>query len=337
MKTKIILSKLKQKLTNYPISVQIIIYSILLSVLLFFASSYVLYCNDAYLRSDFVYVVPRVEGYITKINVKNNQLIKQDTLMVEVNSVTYQAKVDYLLAQINAAKLDLLSAEQSYKAAISTRDSVDSELKLARNTLRRYQELLKDNFVSKERIEKLQNNVKILSENYEKSIIQITQVEINLKKQKVNIDKLNAELSDAEYMLSMTKISSSIEGYINNLELSVGDYVSPGKPLFGITGSKNWRIIANYKQADLAHIKIGDRVIVYIPNFPWRLWLGKVSAIGRAVARNSTGENPALPFIEPVTDWIRYPYRFPVYIDLDNLPSANDLYMGMDIYTLIVP
>jgi len=316
---------------------QIVIYAVCLSVILFFASSYFLYCNDAYLRSDFISIVPRVEGYVTKIYAKNNQLVKKDALLLEIDPTIYQLNVDSLAAQVDAAQLTLQSLMQNYQITIESKVAVDSDYKLASDTLNRYEYLTKDNFVSKEQIEQLQSNQQVLSENYKKALIQITQANLEIKQQKANIAKLNADLANSQYMLSMTKIKASIDGYINNLELSIGDYVSPGSSIFGLTGSENWRVIANYKQADLAHIKIGATAIIYIPNFPWRLSLGKVVALGHAVARNSTSDNPSLPYIEPVTDWIRYPYRFPVYIELDSPPPAEKLYMGMDIYSFIIP
>ena len=43
----------------------------------------------------------------------------------------------------------------------------------------------------------------------------------------------------------------------------------------------------------------------------------------------------ALPYVDPTTDWIRLPRRFPVEIDMGELPHNMPLYTGADARVLI--
>jgi membrane fusion protein, multidrug efflux system len=42
-----------------------------------------------------------------------------------------------------------------------------------------------------------------------------------------------------------------------------------------------------------------------------------------------------VPYVSPTTDWIRLPRRFPVEIDLGDLPKRERLYLGADARVLI--
>ncbi|MFT6835733.1 MAG: multidrug resistance efflux pump, partial [Francisellaceae bacterium] len=83
------------------------------------------------------------------------------------------------------------------------------------------------------------------------------------------------------------------------------------------------------------------RVWVYISSRPWHFYEGRVLSIERAVARSETPENAALPYVKPVLSWIRYPYRIPVRIKLDDWSNGNEnnipLYMGTDARIFILP
>ena len=329
--------KIQNKFLSLSLSYRIAICTVIASGILFWLSSYFLYCNDAYIRTNLVPIVPKIQGYITQIYVQNNQYVKAGDRLIEIDPTPYKLAVDSIQAQVDEAYIVLDSATQGKRGAVDSQEAIDSQVTLAKDTLKRYSQLEAGNFVSKEEIETLTSKAQTLKDQEEKAEIGVIESTIAIKKQKANIKVLETNLATAKYELSLTMLIAPIDGYINNLEISIGQYVNIGEEIFGLVDHSKWRVIANYQQAELAHINTGDTVFLYIPNFPWKVWTGKVVATGHGVARSPTPDNKALPYIEPITDWIRYPYRFPVYIEFNELPQADKLYMGMDIYSLIIP
>jgi multidrug efflux system membrane fusion protein len=92
-------------------------------------------------------------------------------------------------------------------------------------------------------------------------------------------------------------------------------------------------VIANYREFVAASIEPGTEVMVWLDAHPWHLFRGTVRGVARGIARSPSPEN-LLPYVEPTTDWIRLPRRFPVTITLDDLPEGVRLFMGADARVL---
>ena len=123
--------------------------------------------------------------------------------------------------------------------------------------------------------------------------------------------------------------------YINNLRVYSGDRVDTNQPLFGLIEKNSWRIVANIKESNLVGITPGKKVLLYIASIPWWLHIGTIESIGVGVARSKDQDNAAMPYVKPTTSWIRYAYRVPVRIRLDNPPPQ--LYVGTNAKILVIP
>ncbi len=42
-----------------------------------------------------------------------------------------------------------------------------------------------------------------------------------------------------------------------------------------------------------------------------------------------------MPYVKPVTSWVRYAYRFPVRIHFKHLPHRVSLYLGTDVKVFV--
>jgi len=292
----------------------------------------------AYTNAGFVTTATEVSGYISHIYIENNHIVEKGQKIIQIDPTPYILDRDINKEKLEEAKLDLSVAEQMKRETIDAKTSYKSQADLAIKTLDRYKALLPQGFVSKESVDQLINSQNIANENVSKANEEIIRASLTISKQEALIKMLEASLALAEYKLSKTTITAATTGYINNFSLSVGSYLPIGAIVCGVVDHKEWRIIAEYEQSDLAHIEVGQKVFFYLPNFPWKIWNGRVIGIGHAIARTQIPENLAIPYIEPVTDWIRYPYRFKVYIGIeDELPPPDKLFMGMNAYTLVMP
>ena len=65
-----------------------------------------------------VKIIPRVEGYLRQICVKEGQRVKKGQVLFVIDQATYQAEVKALIAQISAYRKDAIKAMQSLKIVI---------------------------------------------------------------------------------------------------------------------------------------------------------------------------------------------------------------------------
>lgn len=326
------LSKLKWKSRNSKLCLGAIIALILYVLYVWF-----LYCNDAYWLADLVKIAPQVKGYVQQIAVSDNQIVKKDQLLLQIDPTPFQLAVDEKKTLLNEGNEQLQELKITYQEHLASLKALQAQLDLANITVKRYKTLVVKQEVSQQQLDEQQTKQQVINANLQKETIAIKQANQAINVQAALVKNMQAQLASSEYQLSLTTIRAPANGFINHLRVYVGDYVNIGVPMFGLVDNDKWQIIANYKERDLADIHIGQKVLVYLPNYPWRLWLGTVNSVSHAVSRVVSNPDASLPYVEPVTDWIRYPYRFPVTITLNHPPPIITRHMGMDVKTLIIP
>ena len=109
-------------------------------------------------------------------------------------------------------------------------------------------------------------------------------------------------------------------------QLQVGSYVNAAQPLFSLVADRMW-IDANFKEDQLAQMRVGQHVTLKIDAFPKARLTGRVeslspgtgSAFALLPAENSTG------------NWVKVVQRLPVRIQLDPLPNGLELHAGLSV------
>jgi multidrug efflux system membrane fusion protein len=147
--------------------------------------------------------------------------------------------------------------------------------------------------------------------------------------QSASIAAAVAAVARAKYDLDRTVIVAPVSGRVAPLIVRAGDYLTAGRPAIAVVSDENWRLVVNLPERHLHGLKIGQKVYCYIGSDPWRIHSGKIRSIAPGVAR-SVDPSRVLPYVDLTTDWIRLPRRFPVEIDLGDLPKRQQLFMGSD-------
>ena len=319
----------------------LIIFLILFYLVYYSSGYYFVYNNDAYVFANVSRVSPVVSGKIDKIYVHDNQYVKQGQLLVELDQTPFINAVEYTKGMLldHQYKLQqLTSSINEQKAEIKV---IEAQLKLSNIEWERFKKLSEQGAASIEKFDIKKAKYHVMEAELEKA----KQTLINKQKEKAVLKSLikayEGKLGIAKYNLAHSKIYADKDGYINHLRIYDGDFAKEGQALFGLVEIGSWQVIANIKSNNLPIVKPGKRVWVYIASRPWHVYEGTIHSVGRAVARESAPEDAALPYVKPVLSWIRYPYRMPVRIDLEDWPIGDDqspsLYMGTDARVFILP
>ena len=91
------------------------------------------------------------------------------------------------------------------------------------------------------------------------------------------IAQSQANLNNAKLQLSYTNIFAPSAGRVGNKTASVGERVQPGTPLMAITENDHW-VLANFKETQLAHMRIGQKVEIKIDAIPSHPFIGYVDS-----------------------------------------------------------
>ena len=127
----------------------------------------------------------------------------------------------------------------------------------------------------------------------------------------------NAVLEGAELQLSYTEIYAPVDGYITNLNVSEGTYVSAGQQLLALVDINSFWIAAYFKETQLRNMAPGSRVQITLLGHEDQPFEGIVQSVGWGifVQDGSSGTSTTLlPSVSPTIDWVRLAQRFPVRI-----------------------
>lgn len=149
----------------------------------------------------------------------------------------------------------------------------------------------------------------------------VTAEEIDQARALKDSNRATADLS--QWDLIQTVVKAPFNGKIVGLNYAVGQYASTGVPLFTMIDTSRWYAVANFRETDIARMKIGSVAKVYVMSDPKQIIHGHVESIGWGVATQDASFGTGLPTIETTLNWVRLAQRFPVRILLDNPP--NDL------------
>ena len=139
-------------------------------------------------------------------------------------------------------------------------------------------------------------------------------------------------LQQAQLDLSWTEITAPADGYISNMDLLTGTFVSPGMPFALFVDSSSFRVDGYFQETKLKRIQPGDRAIITLMGHREQRLEGEVESIGYAINPPSLArtEGPAnlVPTITPTFEWIRLAQRVPVRIRLKEIPEDLQLIAG---------
>jgi multidrug efflux system membrane fusion protein len=309
---------------------------IVLAIFLYQISGYLfLYCNDAYVEADLIPITPRVSGYLQQVPIHNNEHVKKGQLLLQIDPTPFQLQVEQQAAALQQAQAQLqvqIDKVQSDEASLAV---AKDQLAIANTTLNRYVNLAEQQVIDQQTLNNQQAIQKSALANVITNSANLSSDQRTLAVVQAQVNNAKSALDLAKYNLSLTTITAPADGYLNHMLVYPGTHVTQDTPVFGLVSDNTWRVVANYKEGALAHLRPGQTAWVMLSTDLWHITIGKVKSYGRAVARDPSPADAALPYIEPTTDWIRYPYRFPVTIALPDQAPDSSIAMGADVRTLI--
>lgn len=292
------------------------------------------YTADAYVMSDIIVISSQIEGPVSKLAVQNNQAVAANQLLFEIERTPFALKVQEAQAALAQAQANLGLAQDEVNAAKANIASAQAIQANAQEQLNRIKTLSGEGYSPEAQLDVATRDVATAGANVASAQAQLAVASQRVTVANAAIGSAQAELARAEYDLSKTVVAAPEAGRITPFTTRLGDYLRPGTEVLAIITDRRRRVVANMNERHLERIRIGQRVLLTLGNDPWQLHLGRVSGIAAGVARSP--HNPEIvPYVEPTTDWVRLPRRFPIEVELDDWPSDVGLFNGADARVLI--
>lgn len=220
--------------------------------------------------------------------------------------------IDYVLKALGSVESihhPTLSAETSGQIVsvnISEGQSVEVRQQLATidNTLHeieaaKAQADLKRQSVVLENQRRVVDRLKRLEKSQSVSKDQLEDEQAQLEMMEAQRDIAQKQWEQAQYMVSKTKVLAPQAGLIARRHISLGDYVTVGKPLFDLVSVSRLKARLSFPEHDADKIAVGKEVRLTSPAAPDVLAIGEVTGINPQISIHNRSIEVTVEFDNP--------------------------------------
>ncbi len=288
--------------------------------------------DDAQMQGHIVPVAARVGGYVQSVRVQDNGRVRAgDTLVVlddrDLRSRLAQAdaELDALIAAVGTqgrggqALAQLAGARASAAGAQAAVVQADAAAAKAANDLQRYQGLAATNIVSRQQLDAAETAVRTTTaqldaarRNADAAAQQVVSAEAGLRGADARVEASRAARDQIALQLGYTRIIAPASGVISHRSVEPGQNVQPGQPLMSLVPLDSIWAVANLKETDIGHIRIGDPADVRVDAYPGHHFEGEVESISPATGAVFS----LLPPDNATGNFVKTVQRIPVRIRL---------------------
>ena len=301
--------------------------------------------EDAVLKASVVNIAATVAGQVVTLAVSDNQRVAKGDLLFELDPEPYKLAVAQTLADLHIAEAErdaqrrTISAEKS-NAAIASEQirRARNNLALTETTLARLLPLESKGYVTAQQVDDARTARHDAQTSLEQALRQAEAADAlvtTLDASEALVEARRAALAIADRGLAATQVRAPHDGLVVGLNVSSGEVVAPGQPLFTLIDTRHWYALATFPETELSRITIGDCASVYVLSDRSHPVVGRVESIGWGVLSEDVVNLPhGLPYVPKSLNWVRIVQRFPVRIRLDD-PPPNLMRQGASAVTVI--
>jgi len=283
--------------------------------------------ENAYVNAHVVHIAAQVSGQVTALHVDENQSVKKDAPLLNIDPEPFRIAVERAAAQLQQARYQVQRTSASFRDAEALVRQREAELKNAIVNNTRTQDLLTSKLVAKERADLTETQLKIAEAALDSARARLQAERANLGTSgegNESIRQATAALEQAQWDLKNCDVHAPVTGDVINLTVRAGDVVAKNQTLFAVIDTSGYWIDANFKETQLESIKPGLEAEIRIDMYPGKVFHGRVDSI-------SGGSGTAfalLPTQNATGNWVKIAQRVPVRIRVLDADADFPLRIG---------
>ena len=301
--------------------------------------------DNAQVETQITPVLPRVSGYVKSITVNDYDTVKAGELVAELDDAELQAQLQAAQAEYAQAAVDIINAKASLNnAEVSlnvNKGNIDiSDVKKAQalEEYNRNKSLYAAEAITKKQLDDskfaYETAVKSLDNTHNdlgSAQSRIAVLQSAVKKAEATMAVKQAAIDQIKLKLTYTKIFSPQAGKIGKKNVSEGQFVQAGTPLFAIVNDTTFWVVANFKESQIASLTEGKQVDLRVDAYPDLKLTGTVASLSDA-----TGARFALlPPDNSSGNFVKVTQRVPVKIWINEVAKYKALLRaGLSVYVV---
>ena len=265
--------------------------------------------DDAFVDGYISQVSAQVAGRVVRIAFEDNQQVGAGQLLVALDPRDFQVRLDQAVSQRaqSAAQLAQSQAQLGLQqanldqAAANVRVT-EADLGQAQTDLARYR-AIDPKAITRQQLDTSSSTVRSAQARLDanRQAVAGARAQINAQRAAVaaaeaSLKEADVAIENAQLQLSYTSVPAPVEGQVTKRTVDLGDYVSAGQSLLAVVPRRMW-VTANFKETQLAAMKIGQPVLIRVDACPGidinarvnSFQAGTGSAFSVLPAENATG------------------------------------------------
>lgn len=295
--------------------------------------------DNAYIRGDVTSLAPKVGGYVTAVEVADNQTVHAGDVLFRIDDRDYRARLAQAVANVEAAQAHLtnVDAETQLQHALirqaeAQKRAAVAEMNLAAKASDRRRELILSSAVSQAQVDesdaarsKAEASVAAASATVEAQQQRVVVLAAQREAAVAALAQARAARELVQIDLDSTVVRAPVGGVVGNRQVRIGRLVAPGASLLDIVPVDDVWVVANFKETQLEHIRSGQHVRVTIDSYPSETFEGVVDSF----APGSGSAFSLLPADNATGNFVRVVQRVPVKIRFVGNPLPGRLVPGL--------
>ena len=250
--------------------------------------------------SETLQVQSSVGGRVENINVKVNQTIAEDQLLLTLENTSQKR-------QLELSRIQLKINENNVKVSENSIKDMETNLKDIKRRLDDEETLFEQGSSTRSQLESLQLQ-------YNRAVLSLEKTKLAYENAILTLERSRHDVDISEDALEDTLLKAKIGGIIAAKLIEEGEMISPGSPIFQIIDISQVKIVIQAEQHDLPMIKKGQAVVFVTTSYREKQFTGHIERV----------------------DWIADPEtgRFPLHIKADNPRLMLRAGMSAQVYLL---
>lgn len=297
--------------------------------------------DNAYLQADEVAISPKVSGYVGELRVRENQPVRKGDLLLTIRDEDYRLELAQAEAALNARRSAVATMDQQIALQEAAIEQAKANLRIAKVDLERttedferYRDLVGKGAASRQKFDyakadRQKAQAQVASANATLAV-ETSRLGV-LRAQKVEaeraVNQAEAARDLARQALDDTRIYAPFDGVVGNRSVQTGALVQPGEQLLVLVPLPGVYVVANFKETQIGHMAVGQKVAVEVDAFPDADITGHVESFAPATGAQFS----LLPPENATGNFTKITQRVPVRIALDDSKWARALRPGLSV------
>jgi membrane fusion protein (multidrug efflux system) len=279
--------------------------------------------DNAYVQIAKAPVAPSIAGRVTDIYVHENEPVKRGQVLFRLDIRDMQANAAAAQAQVANAAQQVGALRASYQQQQAMVQAAKDQLAYAATEAARQKNLANVGVASQAQVDQANQAVLAARQQLASAQQQAAQVLANLggnptlaAQSAPAVMQAQAQLDRAKLNVAYGTVVAPADGVVTRVDqMPLGTYLNASQTGFWLLSGEPW-IEANFKEDQLAHMKVGQPVSIKVDAYPDADIKGHVASFSPGTGQAFS----ALPAQNATGNWVKVVQRLPVRISFDKPP-----------------